>query len=747
MVVQITTQIFSSLSPLTPIMTMSRYTNSPNSSLRDESVQNTPYTALTAFSPEDVRIQQASASRSSMPPPGAHNDPFVTSTKAAKADQKLSATASAFKPFGLRTSSMGSTPSTSSISGPVPGTTQYLDAVIEKENSPSRRSNDSDMSFGVFTTSTMMSRNIKVSSIMKNDVMPMIEATWKKLHQTGNPVRGSHTFRDLGDVVIIKLGNITDAPTVYNALSKDHDDIAVEYVSINVYNKTASPQTDTVSVHQGQVALRVKYPSGRGSNKVQFEKNIRDLLAVEGSVVAWQKMAATEAGVFHLIAEFNDACHAVRAMQRLNNMNLTDAVDPCMISITLHEPDKVSTAPIPRSAPTFTPTRRSGPSGDQSSIIGSMGSISINSSQTAPTQNAAAYTGNAGNAATPSPMGYGLNNAGFGVPPGMLPLAMNSVYSPATLGAPVQQYGVDGYGQYQPAGPPPFFQQGYTSNSMVSYAPRANGYGPQFPSAGPRFLENNFRSGPRQNNYYHPRGDGRWDGRYDMIRYGGNRHIGPRSPRPNQAGGQHNHVDIERIRAGIDVRTTVMLRNIPNKVDQAMLKEIVDESSYGKYDFMYLRIDFSNNCNVGYAFINFHDPLDIITFVETRSNQKWQRFRSDKVAEVSYATIQGRDCLIQKFRNSSVMLEPEHYRPKLFFILQDGEELAGKEEPFPPSDNASKLKRSCENAEHVGLFAPSAGQHFRDEQRRRRSQYDRGTSLAERDEYYDEGLYLGYPNY
>lgn len=49
-----------------------------------------------------------------------------------------------------------------------------------------------------------------------------------------------------------------------------------------------------------------------------------------------------------------------------------------------------------------------------------------------------------------------------------------------------------------------------------------------------------------------------------------------------------------------------MLRNIPNKIDQvslpcmtrqritdldqAMLKEIVDETSRGKYDFMYLRI-------------------------------------------------------------------------------------------------------------------------------------------------------------
>lgn len=30
-----------------------------------------------------------------------------------------------------------------------------------------------------------------------------------------------------------------------------------------------------------------------------------------------------------------------------------------------------------------------------------------------------------------------------------------------------------------------------------------------------------------------------------------------------------------------------------------------------------------------------------------------------------------------------------------------------------------------------GLFAPRAGQQFRDEQRRRRSQYDRGTRLAE----------------
>lgn len=32
---------------------------------------------------------------------------------------------------------------------------------------------------------------------------------------------------------------------------------------------------------------------------------------------------------------------------------------------------------------------------------------------------------------------------------------------------------------------------------------------------------------------------------------------------------------------------------------------------------------------------------------------------------------------------------------------------AGTEEPFPRSDNHAKLKRSCDNAEHVGLYHPT----------------------------------------
>ncbi|KAF5596350.1 meiosis mei2 [Fusarium pseudocircinatum] len=56
--------------------------------------------------------------------------------------------------------------------------------------------------------------------------------------------------------------------------------------------------------------------------------------------------------------------------------------------------------------------------------------------------------------------------------------------------------------------------------------------------------------------------------------------------------------------------------------------------------------------------------------------------------------------------------------------------------PSPARLNLPTKFRSArvEHDEHVGLFTPTAGQHFRDEQRRRHSQYDGGTRLAELEE-------------
>lgn len=99
-----------------------------------------------------------------------------------------------------------------------------------------------------------------------------------------------------------------------------------------------------------------------------------------------------------------------------------------------------------------------------------------------------------------------------------------------------------------------------------------------------------------------------------------------------------NSIDVQTIRLGGDCRTTVMLRNIPNRVNCHELKAYLDETSFGCYDFMYLRIDFANRCNVGYAFINFNNPQDIVEFALARQGRRWLMFNSDKKAEISYAS-------------------------------------------------------------------------------------------------------------
>ena len=95
------------------------------------------------------------------------------------------------------------------------------------------------------------------------------------------------------------------------------------------------------------------------------------------------------------------------------------------------------------------------------------------------------------------------------------------------------------------------------------------------------------------------------------------------------------------------------------------LKDLVDIWCRGTYDFMYLRIDFSTGSNVGYAFINFSRPEGMINVIDFIEGMSWKGYKSGKFAEISYATIQGKEALVQKFRNSSVILEWPHCRPKV----------------------------------------------------------------------------------
>merc|ERR1712137_410283 len=133
-------------------------------------------------------------------------------------------------------------------------------------------------------------------------------------------------------------------------------------------------------------------------------------------------------------------------------------------------------------------------------------------------------------------------------------------------------------------------------------------------------------------------------------------------------------------------RSTLMIRNIPNKYTQKMLLSEIEEVVPGTYDFFYLPIDFKNKCNVGYAFINFVHPLSVVKFYQEFHHRTWEKFNSEKVCEITFARIQGKDALVHNFQKSSLLNEDKKCRPIVFHT--EGPNI-GQQAPFPIVDNGS----------------------------------------------------------
>jgi hypothetical protein len=114
-----------------------------------------------------------------------------------------------------------------------------------------------------------------------------------------------------------------------------------------------------------------------------------------------------------------------------------------------------------------------------------------------------------------------------------------------------------------------------------------------------------------------------------------------------------------------DARTSLMIRNIPNKYTQAMLLAEI-EPFKGQFDLFYLPIDFHNMCNVGYAFINFVDVKFIPAFYEHFHGLRWSQFNSHKVCDITYARIQGQRNMLKHFQFSRVMVDEPTYQPVVY---------------------------------------------------------------------------------
>jgi hypothetical protein len=149
-------------------------------------------------------------------------------------------------------------------------------------------------------------------------------------------------------------------------------------------------------------------------------------------------------------------------------------------------------------------------------------------------------------------------------------------------------------------------------------------------------------------------------------------------------------MDLELVEIGQDTRTSLMVRNIPNKYSQQMLLSEFDSNGHGPgiIDFFYLPIDFKNRCNRGYAFINFVNYKDILGFHRRYFGKHWRTFNSDKICDITYARIQGKDAMLKRFENSALMEKDDEYKPLVF--ASDGPNR-GIRLPFPDPMNIQQM--------------------------------------------------------
>ena len=99
-------------------------------------------------------------------------------------------------------------------------------------------------------------------------------------------------------------------------------------------------------------------------------------------------------------------------------------------------------------------------------------------------------------------------------------------------------------------------------------------------------------------------------------------------------------INLEDIARGIEKRTTIMIRNIPIKYTAKHLEKEL-EFFNGKFDCLYLPIDYENGGNKGYAFLNLVNPYHVLFFYELFEGKCWSFFESKKVCSLNFAKFQG----------------------------------------------------------------------------------------------------------
>jgi len=118
-----------------------------------------------------------------------------------------------------------------------------------------------------------------------------------------------------------------------------------------------------------------------------------------------------------------------------------------------------------------------------------------------------------------------------------------------------------------------------------------------------------------------------------------------------------------------EVRTTVMLKGLPDTYTRTMLLQLLDAAGFfGRLNFLYLPVDFKRERSLGYALINLVTPSEAL-----RLGRHFEGFSNWCVEGGGMCTVawcspqQGLDAHVERYRNSPVMHEsmPDEWRPIL----------------------------------------------------------------------------------
>jgi hypothetical protein len=112
-------------------------------------------------------------------------------------------------------------------------------------------------------------------------------------------------------------------------------------------------------------------------------------------------------------------------------------------------------------------------------------------------------------------------------------------------------------------------------------------------------------------------------------------------------------IDLDRLRAGLEYRTTLMIKRIPRKYTLSTLRAEIDRvtGESNIYDLLYLPVDSAKMTNRGYAFINFTKSDFVELFVRKFLNREWSELnKRGKTALVCWANVQGRDATLSHIK-------------------------------------------------------------------------------------------------